>query len=175
MLHICQPHTCAVGWTDAEREHLGQELSDVLIYLVRLAEQCHIDLPAAVLDKFKLNAVKYPPVPEESKLRYSRQEEDSRQETQGDSKEEDSRSASEMWQTVSINTSMHMYDNIIHATATLIPAGSIVNTPITQWNVYLWRLFRKKNQNFVMSIYEHVPCSCPCSWCRLPHNTQIEK
>lgn len=39
---------------------MGQELSDVLIYLVRLAEQCHVDLSAAVLDKFKLNAVKYP-------------------------------------------------------------------------------------------------------------------
>lgn len=49
------------GWPEAEREHLGQELSDVLIYLVRLAEQCHVDLPAAVLDKFKLNAQKYPP------------------------------------------------------------------------------------------------------------------
>jgi hypothetical protein len=49
------------GWSEAEREHLGQELSDVLIYLVRLSEQCHIDLPAAVLDKFKLNAKKYPP------------------------------------------------------------------------------------------------------------------
>lgn len=53
---------------------MGQELSDVLIYLVRLAEQCHVDLPIAVLDKFKLNAVKYPPVPEESKLKYSTQE-----------------------------------------------------------------------------------------------------
>ena len=33
----------------------------MLIYLVRLAEQCHVDLPAAVLEKFKLNAQKYPP------------------------------------------------------------------------------------------------------------------
>lgn len=56
---------------------MGQELSDVLIYLVMLAEQCHVDLPAAVLDKFKLNALKYPPVPEESKLKYSKQEGDS--------------------------------------------------------------------------------------------------
>lgn len=35
-------------------------MSDVLIYLIRLAEQCHVDLPKAVLDKFKLNASKYP-------------------------------------------------------------------------------------------------------------------
>ncbi len=63
------------GWTEAEREHLGQEMSDVLLYLVRLAEQCEIDLPAAVLDKFKLNAAKYPPGKEgEARLKYSTQE-----------------------------------------------------------------------------------------------------
>ncbi|KAL5477984.1 hypothetical protein EMCRGX_G024856 [Ephydatia muelleri] len=48
------------GWTSAEREHLGQELSDVLIYLIRLAERCHVDLPSAVLDKMVLNGQKYP-------------------------------------------------------------------------------------------------------------------
>ncbi len=63
------------GWTAPEKEHLGQELSDVLIYLVRLAEQCEVDLPAAVLDKFKLNAAKYPPGKEgTSKLKYSGRE-----------------------------------------------------------------------------------------------------
>ena len=49
-----------IGWTDTDKEHLGQELSDVLIYLVRLAERCHVDLPTAVLKKFELNAQKYP-------------------------------------------------------------------------------------------------------------------
>ena len=48
------------GWSPQDREHLGQELSDVLIYLVRLAEQCHVDLPEAVLRKLSLNAKKYP-------------------------------------------------------------------------------------------------------------------
>ncbi|XP_056442349.1 glutamyl-tRNA(Gln) amidotransferase subunit B, mitochondrial [Gadus chalcogrammus] len=48
------------GWTDSEREHLGQELSDVLIYLVELAEKCHVDLPQAVLRKMALNRLKYP-------------------------------------------------------------------------------------------------------------------
>ncbi|XP_064391495.1 dCTP pyrophosphatase 1-like [Halichondria panicea] len=47
-------------WLDSDKEHLGQELSDVLIYLIRLAERCHIDLPSAVLKKFELNAQKYP-------------------------------------------------------------------------------------------------------------------
>jgi len=63
------------GWSEADREHLGQELSDVLIYLVRLAEQCHVDLPAAVLDKFKLNALKYPPgEAAQARLKYCTQE-----------------------------------------------------------------------------------------------------
>lgn len=64
-----------IGWKEADREHLGQELSDVLIYLVRLAEQCHVDLPAAVMNKFKLNALKYPPgKAAEAKLKYCSQE-----------------------------------------------------------------------------------------------------
>ncbi|XP_071375823.1 glutamyl-tRNA(Gln) amidotransferase subunit B, mitochondrial [Centroberyx affinis] len=48
------------GWTDSEREELAQELSDVLIYLVELAEKCHVDLPQAVLRKMALNRLKYP-------------------------------------------------------------------------------------------------------------------
>ena len=48
------------GWSARDKEHLGEELSDVLINLVRLAERCHVDLPTAVLRKFELNARKYP-------------------------------------------------------------------------------------------------------------------
>ncbi|XP_040892944.1 glutamyl-tRNA(Gln) amidotransferase subunit B, mitochondrial [Toxotes jaculatrix] len=47
-------------WTDSEREQLAQELSDVLIYLVELAEKCRVDLPQAVLRKMALNRLKYP-------------------------------------------------------------------------------------------------------------------
>ena len=32
------------GWSDADRLHLGQELSDVLLYLLRLADKAQIDL-----------------------------------------------------------------------------------------------------------------------------------
>ena len=39
---------------------MGEELSDVLIYLVRLSERCHVNLSAAVLRKFEINAQKYP-------------------------------------------------------------------------------------------------------------------
>uniref|UniRef100_UPI0037E77FE0 glutamyl-tRNA(Gln) amidotransferase subunit B, mitochondrial n=1 Tax=Semicossyphus pulcher TaxID=241346 RepID=UPI0037E77FE0 len=47
-------------WTESEREQLAQELSDVLIYLVELAEKCRVDLPQAVLRKMALNRLKYP-------------------------------------------------------------------------------------------------------------------
>ena len=48
------------SFTDKEREHLEQELSDVFIYLIRLAQSCKIDLPKAVEAKIELNKVKYP-------------------------------------------------------------------------------------------------------------------
>lgn len=50
----------ASDFTDAEREHVGQELSDVFLYLIRLSEKCKIDLPSAALKKIQQNAKKYP-------------------------------------------------------------------------------------------------------------------
>ncbi|KAL7642070.1 UNVERIFIED_CONTAM: hypothetical protein RMT77_007944 [Armadillidium vulgare] len=47
-------------FTEDEKQHVGDEISDVLIYLVDLAAQCHIDLPTAVHNKLQLNAKKYP-------------------------------------------------------------------------------------------------------------------
>ncbi len=47
-------------WSDKEKSNLSHELSDVLIYLIRLADKCHVDLPTAVLEKFELNREKYP-------------------------------------------------------------------------------------------------------------------
>ena len=37
-----------------------EELSDVLIYTIRLADKCGIDLPRAVKRKIQKNARKYP-------------------------------------------------------------------------------------------------------------------
>lgn len=54
---------CQLGlleWTLEQREALGEELSDVLIYLVRLADRCRIDLSRAVLQKMEKNRLKYP-------------------------------------------------------------------------------------------------------------------
>ncbi|KAJ7957290.1 dCTP pyrophosphatase 1-like [Quillaja saponaria] len=47
-------------WKDEEKQHLGEELSDVLLYLIRLSDICGIDLGKAVLKKLELNAIKYP-------------------------------------------------------------------------------------------------------------------
>jgi dCTP diphosphatase len=48
------------GWKSADREHLGEEMSDVLLYLLRLADRCEVDLGRAVLRKLRKNAEKYP-------------------------------------------------------------------------------------------------------------------
>ncbi|XP_019179970.1 PREDICTED: dCTP pyrophosphatase 1-like [Ipomoea nil] len=48
------------GWEEEEKQHLGEELSDVLLYLVRLSDICSIDLGKAALRKLELNAKKYP-------------------------------------------------------------------------------------------------------------------
>ena len=46
--------------TNEQRERVGEELSDVLLYLVRLADKCDINLSEAVLSKIELNSRKYP-------------------------------------------------------------------------------------------------------------------
>jgi dCTP diphosphatase len=43
-----------------ERAHAAEELSDVLLYLVRLADVCGVDLAAAVQHKIQANGLKYP-------------------------------------------------------------------------------------------------------------------
>ena len=48
------------AWTQPDREAVSEELSDVLLYLVRLSDRCGIDLSAAVQRKLLVNAGKYP-------------------------------------------------------------------------------------------------------------------
>ncbi|GMH20837.1 hypothetical protein Nepgr_022679 [Nepenthes gracilis] len=48
------------GWKEEEKLHVGEELSDVLLYLVQLSDSCGIDLAGAVIRKLRLNALKYP-------------------------------------------------------------------------------------------------------------------
>jgi len=44
----------------AKREQIADEIADVLIYLVRLADVVGVDLPQATDSKLKKNALKYP-------------------------------------------------------------------------------------------------------------------
>ena len=44
------------------REEVALEMADVLIYLVRMADRCEVDLNDAVKRKIVLNGRKYPPV-----------------------------------------------------------------------------------------------------------------
>jgi NTP pyrophosphatase (non-canonical NTP hydrolase) len=48
------------GRSPATAEHVGEELADVLLYLVRLSSVLGVDLNAAVVDKLAKNALKYP-------------------------------------------------------------------------------------------------------------------
>ncbi|XP_008224330.1 PREDICTED: dCTP pyrophosphatase 1-like [Prunus mume] len=51
------------NWEESDKEHLGEELSDVLLYLIRLADICGVDLGDAASKKIVKNAIKYPPKP----------------------------------------------------------------------------------------------------------------
>lgn len=42
------------------RERVADELADVLLYLVQVADQCAIDLPLAAANKLRKNAIKHP-------------------------------------------------------------------------------------------------------------------
>lgn len=48
------------GFSLEERRHVGEELSDCLLYLLRLADACGVDLAAAATAKMQKNAAKYP-------------------------------------------------------------------------------------------------------------------
>jgi NTP pyrophosphatase (non-canonical NTP hydrolase) len=44
----------------ATKERIADEVADVLLYLLQLADQCAIDLPSAAANKLVKNAVKHP-------------------------------------------------------------------------------------------------------------------
>ncbi|KAK9090891.1 hypothetical protein Sjap_024068 [Stephania japonica] len=48
------------NWSHSDKEHLEEELSDVLLYLIQLADVCGLDLGQAALSKIVKNAKKYP-------------------------------------------------------------------------------------------------------------------
>jgi NTP pyrophosphatase (non-canonical NTP hydrolase) len=44
----------------ARHQHLGEEIADVLLYLLQIADHCDIDVAAALERKLAINAVKHP-------------------------------------------------------------------------------------------------------------------
>lgn len=46
--------------TDQTRAKVQEELADVLLYLIRLADKLSIDLYLAAVEKLRINAAKYP-------------------------------------------------------------------------------------------------------------------
>jgi len=52
--------SCAVAHDSDDAERAAEEIADILIYLLRLADKLNIDIEAAVVRKMALNAQKYP-------------------------------------------------------------------------------------------------------------------
>ena len=48
------------GFSEKDQEHVGEELSDVLLYTIRMADRCGVDLFAAAKRKIIRNGEKYP-------------------------------------------------------------------------------------------------------------------
>ena len=48
------------AWLESNRERLSDELADVLLYLLRLADVCGVSLGTAALTKMDKNALRYP-------------------------------------------------------------------------------------------------------------------
>ena len=48
---------------ETDREHFMEELADVMIYCVKLAHRFDVDIAAAIEDKMRKNAEKYPVKP----------------------------------------------------------------------------------------------------------------
>jgi NTP pyrophosphatase (non-canonical NTP hydrolase) len=58
------PEASQQAHTDAAvKERIADEVADVLLYLLQLADHCTIDLPKAVANKLVKNAIKHPIAP----------------------------------------------------------------------------------------------------------------
>ena len=56
----------AVADDAARHQHLGEEIADVMLYLLQIADHSGVDVAAAVERKLALNALKYPAVSKQS-------------------------------------------------------------------------------------------------------------
>ncbi|MGE0370921.1 MAG: nucleotide pyrophosphohydrolase [Gammaproteobacteria bacterium] len=56
------PEESRLSHQDASaKQRIGEEVADVLLYLLQVADHCQIDVANAVRDKLEKNAIKYPP------------------------------------------------------------------------------------------------------------------
>ena len=46
----------------ATAKHIEEEIADVLLYLIQIAQTLKVDVNAAVTRKMAMNALKYPPI-----------------------------------------------------------------------------------------------------------------
>lgn len=51
----------------AKMTAIAEEMADILLYLVRMADVMGVDLEQSALRKIGLNAIKYPPIPQQAK------------------------------------------------------------------------------------------------------------
>lgn len=57
---LSEEQSWAVFDDAAKREHAGEEMADVLFFLLRMAERTNMDLAECLDDKIRKNAEKYP-------------------------------------------------------------------------------------------------------------------
>ena len=50
----------AIAADPAKHQHLGEEIADVMLYLLQIADHAGVDVESAVERKLALNALKYP-------------------------------------------------------------------------------------------------------------------
>jgi NTP pyrophosphatase (non-canonical NTP hydrolase) len=55
------PEQAEVIMSSGESEHVKEEMADIMIYLIRMADKLNVDLEKAVADKIIKNGEKHPP------------------------------------------------------------------------------------------------------------------
>ena len=54
------PEQSAAIMSSSESEHVKEEMADIMIYLIRMADKLNVDLESAVVDKIIKNGEKHP-------------------------------------------------------------------------------------------------------------------
>ncbi len=57
---LTEKQSCGIISDEKEMQHVRDEIADVFIYLVRLADKLNVDIEKAVLEKIELNESRYP-------------------------------------------------------------------------------------------------------------------